>query len=81
VDTRHLYHLLLGIRSGRGERQKPVDSALCIRAQRDRSDDSGERVSPTGRQSAGAVGIELARRAEAEGFGWCRLLTHWRSAR
>ena len=34
---------------------------------------------PSGRQAAGAMGVELARRAEAQGFGWCRLLTHWRN--
>jgi hypothetical protein len=40
----------------------------------DRVEESDETATQNGRQSAGAMGIELSRRAEARGFGWYRLL-------
>jgi hypothetical protein len=45
-----------------------------MRRPRDRVGESDETAIQDGRQSAGAMGIELARRAEAREFGWCRLL-------
>ena len=81
VDTKRLSFCLMGVRRERGERHNRMDFALRAHRPRDRAGDSEEMTIPSGRQSAGAMGVELARRAETEGFGWCRLFTHWRIPR
>jgi hypothetical protein len=65
VDTKRLSLFLMGVRPGQGERHNQVEFAHCTRRPRDRAGDSEQTAILNGRQSAGAMGIELARRAEA----------------
>jgi len=64
----------MGDRPGRGGRQNRVELAHSLRRPWNRVGESHETAILNGRQPVGTMGIELARRAEARGFGWCRLL-------
>jgi hypothetical protein len=81
VDTKRLFHFLIGVRPERGERHNRADFALPTRRLCDRARDWDEAAILNAHLPAGAMGVELALQAEAKGFGWCRLLTHWPSPR